>query len=72
MSWTAPKGRRRPMWCVCQLDGLRFYREEVFMRRSVFILLLLVLAGNFFITGCYSKPPGSEPQKPSEQSSEQQ
>jgi len=41
------------------------------MKRSALILLLLFLAGNFFITGCYSKPPGSEPQKPAEQSSEQ-
>mgnify|MGYP001583640392 FL=1 len=41
------------------------------MKKSVLILLLLSLAGSFVITGCYSKPPGSEPEKPSEQSSEQ-
>lgn len=41
------------------------------MKKSVLVLLLLFLTVNFLVTGCYSKPPGSEPQKPSNQSSEQ-
>jgi hypothetical protein len=41
------------------------------MIKSIMIMVLLCLIGSLFTSGCYNKPPGPEPQKPAEQSSEQ-
>lgn len=39
------------------------------MDKRIKVFLILSLIGSLFVSGCYNKPPGPEPQKPADQSS---
>jgi len=40
------------------------------MKIIALLFIFMFLIGNFVLTGCYNQPPGSEPQKPSSESSD--